>query len=171
MRRDPAEPSGAAPADGNSAAALIAAATRPAAVFTPLFRRERLIRFSDCDPAGIVFYPQYFVMFNGLVEDWISEGLGVGYTALVIDRRIGLPTVRLEADFTAVSRMGDAVALELAVERLGTRSLTLALRCVGVEGDVRMRMRQIIVLTSLENHRAIAIPEDLRRAIARTQER
>ena len=171
MRRDPAEPSGAAPADGKSAAALIAAATRPAAVFTPLFRRERLIRFSDCDPAGIVFYPQYFVMFNGLVEDWISEGLGVGYTALVIDRRIGLPTVRLEADFTAVSRMGDAVALELAVERLGTRSLTLALRCVGVEGDVRMRMRQIIVLTSLENHRAIAIPEDLRRAIARAQER
>ena len=171
MRRDPVEPSGAAPADGKSAAALIAAATRPAAVFTPLFRRERLIRFSDCDPAGIVFYPQYFVMFNGLVEDWISEGLGVGYTALVIDRRIGLPTVRLEADFTAVSRMGDAVALELAVERLGTRSLTLALRCVGVEGDVRMRMRQIIVLTSLENHRAIAIPEDLRRAIARAQER
>jgi len=140
-------------------------------VFTPLFRRERLIRFSDCDPAGIVFYPQYFVMFNGLVEDWVSEGLGVGYAALVIDRRIGLPTVRLEADFTAVSRMGDTVALELAVERLGTRSLTLALRCVGIEGDVRMRMRQVIVLTSLENHRAIAIPEDLRRAIARAQER
>jgi len=169
--RHPVDPSGAAPVDGKDAAALIAAATRPATVFTPLFRRERLIRFSDCDPAGIVFYPQYFVMFNGLVEDWVSEGLGVGYAALVIDRRIGLPTVRLEADFTAVSRMGDTVALELAVERLGTRSLTLALRCVGVEGDVRMRMRQIIVLTSLENHRAIAIPEDLRRAIARAQER
>ncbi len=35
--------------------------TKPA-----VFSRERLIRFSDCDPAGIVFYPQYFVMFNGL---------------------------------------------------------------------------------------------------------
>ena len=134
------------------------------------FRRERLIRFSDCDPAGIVFYPQYFVMFNGLVEDWV-DAMGVGYRHLIAEQRIGLPTVRLEADFTAVSRMGDTVALELAVERLGTRSLTLALRCVGVEGDVRMRMRQIIVLTSLENHRAIAIPEDLRRAIARAQER
>jgi 4-hydroxybenzoyl-CoA thioesterase len=40
------------------------------------FRRPRLIRFSDCDPAGIVFYPQYFVMLNGLVEDWVNEGLG-----------------------------------------------------------------------------------------------
>jgi hypothetical protein len=24
---------------------------------TAVFRRERVIRFSDCDPAGIVFYP------------------------------------------------------------------------------------------------------------------
>jgi 4-hydroxybenzoyl-CoA thioesterase len=131
------------------------------------FRRERLIRFSDCDPAGIVFYPQYFVMFNGLVEDWISDELGIGYTALVIERRIGLPTVHLEADFSAVSRMGDRVALTLAVERLGETSLTLALRCTGVDGDPRMAMRQVLVATSLENHRATAIPADLRAAIMR----
>ena len=139
--------------------------------FAPLFRRERLIRFSDCDPAGIVFYPQYFVMFNGLVEDWITEELEIGYSALVIGRRIGLPTVHLEADFTAVSRMGDDVALELAVEHLGTRSLTLSLRCVDAAGGVRMRMRQVIVLTSLETHRAIPIPDDLRGAIARARDR
>jgi DNA-binding MarR family transcriptional regulator len=44
------------------------------------FRRPRLIRFSDCDPAGIVFYPQYFVMLNGLVEDWVNEGWGSATT-------------------------------------------------------------------------------------------
>jgi 4-hydroxybenzoyl-CoA thioesterase len=129
------------------------------------FTRERLIRFSDCDPAGIVFYPQYFVMFNGLVEDWVDEELGIGYRALVIERRIGLPTVRLEADFRAVSRMGDRVALSLAVERLGGRSLTLDLRCVGVGDELRMQMRQVLVLTSLESHRAIDVPADLRAAI------
>ena len=95
------------------------------------FRRERLIRFSDCDPAGIVFYPQYFVMFNGLVEDWVEEELKVGYRRLIVEQRIGLPTVRLEADFSAVSRMGDRVWLGLRVERMGTRSLTLALQALG----------------------------------------
>ena len=73
----------------------------------PLFRRERVVHFSDCDPAGIVFYPQYFVMLNSHIEDWFTEGLGVDYYALVAERRIGLPTVRLEVDFVAVSRMGD----------------------------------------------------------------
>lgn len=135
----------------------------------PLFSRERLIRFSDCDPAGIVFYPQYFVMFNGLVEDWFNEGLGIGYQRTVIERRIGLPTVRLEADFKAVSAMGDRVILSLDIERIGGRSLTLQLRCLGKDdGSLRMAMRQVIVTTSLDTHRAVDIPADMREAIART---
>ncbi len=134
-----------------------------------LFSRDRLIRFSDCDPAGIVFYPQYFVMFNGLVEDWFNEGLGIGYQRTVIERRIGLPTVHLEADFKAVSAMGDRVMLVLDVERMGGRSLTLLLRCLGRDdSSVRMTMRQVIVTTSLDTHRAVDIPADLREAVART---
>ena len=131
------------------------------------FRRERQIRFSDCDPAGIVFYPQYFVMLNGLVEDWVDDSLDVGYRHLLIERRIGLPTVRLEADFRAVSHMGDRVVLALAVERLGGRSVTLKLRCTGGAGDTRMEMRQVLVTTSLVTHHAIDIPPDLRAAITR----
>ena len=131
------------------------------------FKRERLIRFSDCDPAGIVFYPQYFVMFNGLVEDWVDEGLGIGFRRLVIERRTGLPTVRLEADFRAVSKMGDRVELALSVERLGSRSITLNSRCTGLEdGELRMQMRQVLVCTSLQTHQAIEVPADMREAIA-----
>lgn len=124
-----------------------------------------MIRFSDCDPAGIVFYPQYFVMFNGLVEDWVEEGLGVGYRHLIIERRIGLPTVRVEADFRAVSQMGDQVQLCLTVERLGTRSMTLQLQCVGAQGEIRMQMRQVLVTTSLLDYQSVDIPSDLRSAI------
>lgn len=132
------------------------------------FRRARMIRFSDCDPAGIVFYPQYFVMLNGLVEDWVSEGLGIDYHALISERRIGLPTVRLEADFRAVSRMGDQVALGLSVERLGSRSMSLVLRCFEpASGELRMQVKQVLVTTSLESHRAVEIPQDLRAAILR----
>ena len=132
-----------------------------------LFVRERHIRFADCDPAGIVFYPQYFVMFHGLVEDWIEQRLGIPYRELVLVRGVGLPTVRLEADFKAVSRLRDPVALSLEVERLGQRSLTLQLRCAGPAGDMRMSLRQVIVTTSLATHQSIDIPHDLRAAIDR----
>ena len=132
-----------------------------------VFEVPRRIRFSDCDPAGIVFYPQYFVMLNGLMEDWV-DALGIGFADLVSRRRIGLPTVRLEADFRAVSRFGDDVVLSLQVERLGGRSLTLALRCRDAAGgELRMEMRQVVVTTSLESHKAIDVPADLRDAILR----
>ena len=146
----------------------MATSTGQTDVSQPEFQRARMIRFSDCDPAGIVFYPQYFVMLNGLVEDWVSEGLGIGYHALIAKRRIGLPTVRLEADFRAVSRMGDQVMLGLAVERLGSRSMTLVLRCFDpASGELRMQVKQVLVTTSLESHRAVEIPQDLRTAILR----
>ena len=149
--------------------------TAPGLATAPTFTRRRTIRFSDCDPAAIVFYPQYFVMLNGLVEDWISDpedGLGIGYRRLIVERRIGLPTVRLEADFRAVSRLGDAVVLGLEVERLGSRSLGLALTCRGADdGEARMAVRQVLVATSLDSHRAIEIPADLRGAIERHTQR
>jgi 4-hydroxybenzoyl-CoA thioesterase len=129
------------------------------------FERERLIRFSDCDPAGIVFYPQYFVMLNGLVEDWFNEQLSIPYHSYIGERRIGLPTVRLEVDFLAVSRHGDQVRLGLRVERVGGASLTLKLDVAGLDGALRMAMRQVLVTTSLDTHRPMQLPADLRAAI------
>ena len=37
------------------------------------FTRTVRIRFSHCDPAGIVYFPHYFDMFNGLIEDWSKD--------------------------------------------------------------------------------------------------
>lgn len=46
---------------------------------TSSFESTKLVRFQHCDPAGIVFYPQYFVLFHELIEDWFNEGLRVNY--------------------------------------------------------------------------------------------
>ncbi|MBR7894992.1 acyl-CoA thioesterase [Burkholderia multivorans] len=133
----------------------------------PVFESQRKIHFSECDPAGIVFYPQYFVLFNDLIEQWIDELLPDGYHGVLGPRRVGLPTVHLEVDFKAVSKMGDQVRLSLDVERIGQKSFTLGWRCTGVDGVIRMAAHQTIVTTSLDTHTSIPIPEDLRAGIER----
>jgi 4-hydroxybenzoyl-CoA thioesterase len=146
----------------------VEAPTRPAAVFSV----QRVVRFSDCDPAGMVFYPQYFVMLNGLVEDWFTQALQVNYANLLGVRRVGLPTVSLQCDFKAPSRMGEAITLQLRLIRQGSRSLTLDIQCTGLESPdlVRWRAQVVIVTTSLEHDGAVTIPADIVQGIARWQE-
>lgn len=133
------------------------------------FSRNHRINFSECDPAGIVFYPQYFVMFNNLIERWFDELLPEGFVGYILDQRFGLPTVHLEADFKAISRMGDDVQLELHVERIGGKSLTLRQRCTSLDGELRMEVTQTYVTTSLITHQAIPIPEALYSALTQQQ--
>lgn len=132
-----------------------------------VFRVATRIRFAQCDPAGIVFYPQYLVLLQSLVEDWFNEALHYPYAQMLGPERTGLPIVHLACDFRAIARMGDALQLELAVQRLGSRSLNLALRCVGDDGAVRVLVHQVLVFTSLDSHEAIRIPPAIQACIAR----
>lgn len=128
------------------------------------FSQKRTIRFSNCDPAGIVFFPQYLVLFNDLVECWFTEGLSIPYAEMIARRRVGLPTVHLECDFRQISKMGERLDFCLQVKRLGTRSITLLL-WVGELQAPRVRIEQVLVFTNLETHKAIVIPPDIRHAI------
>ena len=128
------------------------------------YEATRRVRFSDCDPAGIVFFPQYLVMLNGFVEQWFDEGLRVPYAELIGVRRTGLPTVRLEVDFTAITRHGDDVTLTVAVEHLGRSSLVLGIE-LHAGPELRLRVRQVLVCTSLDTHKPQALPDDVRAAL------
>jgi 4-hydroxybenzoyl-CoA thioesterase len=130
-----------------------------------VFVREKRVRFHHCDPAGIVFYPQYFVLFHELMEDWFREGLGLDYTAFVASGH-GLPTVKVECEFLAPNPLGDVIAFELAVERLGNSALTL--RIAGrARGADCLRARLVVVHSRLHPLKAAAIPAALRSAMER----
>jgi len=122
------------------------------------------IRFGHCDPAGIVHFPQYPVMLNGHLEDWFTDGLGVSYAELLGPRRVGTPTVRLECDFKAISRPGDDVVLSLQVQHLGRSSFTVDFD-IRAGDELRMNARKVLVFTSLDTHKPIPAPDDVRQAI------
>ena len=125
------------------------------------FYSDMLVRFSHCDPAGIVFYPQYFIMFNGLVEDWFNQGLGVNYARYITEHRLGFPIVKLECDFVAPSKIGEIITFGLKLERLGRSSMAFTVHCRH-DREERLRARFVLVAMDLERQRAQAVPDDLR---------
>jgi 4-hydroxybenzoyl-CoA thioesterase len=130
------------------------------------FERPVRIRFSHCDPAGIVFFPRYLVMTNALVEDWFNESLGIDYSAMIRTRRVGLPIVKLDCAFSKPSQMGETITQSLELRRLGRRSVTIDVTG-HAGGATRFSTQQVLVTTSLDTGASIDIPDDIRAALAR----
>jgi 4-hydroxybenzoyl-CoA thioesterase len=125
------------------------------------FSAERVVRFGDCDPAGIVFYPRYFEMVTAVVEDWWAN-LGLPWTEMIEGRRIGTPVSHVDTIFLRPSRMGDRLEFRLSVESLGRSSVRFRHRVLGPAGEERIKIRQRMVCVSLETNHPIAWPTELR---------
>jgi len=128
------------------------------------FEREKLIRFHHCDPAGIVFYPQYFVLFNELVEDWFNHGLQQNYADLVYQQRLGTPMVKLQTEFLSPSQIGETLRLSLAVKKIGRSSLELEVNGTA-GGTARVRAQLTMVLANVDRRRSVPFSDDLRERI------
>lgn len=125
------------------------------------FRTEVLVRFADCDPAGMVFYPRYMEMFNNLVEDWCQHGLHLSFAELHGARGWGLPTVHLDADFVAPSFLGEVLSANVSLRHIGTSSIGLVIHLYGPDGSERVRGNVVLVLMDLGTKQAVPIPRDM----------
>ena len=78
--------------------------------------RDVTIEWGDCDPAGIVFYPRYFAMFNECTGALFAAATGMGKRAMLRHYGvIGYPMVDTGAKFYVPSRFGDVVRIESTV--------------------------------------------------------
>jgi 4-hydroxybenzoyl-CoA thioesterase len=134
---------------------------QPAAQRGQVFIHDQLIRFSHCDPAGIVYYPAFLDLAHATKEDWFSHGLGYSHFDMMSERRIGTPTVNLQCDFARAVQMGSTLRYELRVRRMGASSVQYALTG-SVAGERCLEIVQTIAFMHLDRRRAVPIPDDLR---------
>jgi 4-hydroxybenzoyl-CoA thioesterase len=75
--------------------------------------RTTRIEWSDCDPAGIIFYPRYFDMFDTCTTALIERALGMNkIDYLKAYGFAGHPVSEARARFHKPTRFGDEVAIE-----------------------------------------------------------
>ena len=129
------------------------------------FITTKRVRFQHCDPAGIVFYPQYFLIVNEVVEDWFDGPLGVDWRKLHLDDHLGIPVKKTAAEFFAPSTMGDVLDCVLTVDRVGGSSLALTIRLT-CNDQLRAEFKHLLVQMSTRAMKAVPFPEALRARIA-----
>jgi 4-hydroxybenzoyl-CoA thioesterase len=78
--------------------------------------RKLTIEWGDCDPAGIVFYPRYFAMFDASTAALFAHALDMRKAQMLATYGIvGIPMVDTRARFIAPASFGDEVTIESAV--------------------------------------------------------
>ena len=129
-----------------------------------MFTIEKRILFQHCDPAGIVFYPQYFYLLSEAMEELMLAAGKPQHEHISVKRR-GWPIVKLDVDFVGMSRYGDTISIDVMIRRIGGASIAIDYRIRGANGD-RLRASTTIVHVDLDTDKAIPISDDLRAAFA-----
>ena len=97
--------------------------------------RRLTIEWGDCDPAGIVFYPRYFAMFDASTAALFQRALGMTKKAMLRKYDVvGFPMVDTRATFRVPCAFGDAVRIESTVAEFRRASFDVRHRLLRDDG-------------------------------------
>ena len=126
------------------------------------FTTPKKIRFHHCDPAGIVFYPQFFYLLHEAQEDFFVH---IGFAEhRMINCGHGVPIVDLKCQFLGMCRNGDDVDITLGLSKVGNSSICMEYEVLG-GGQVRLRASGVVVYSKVPDGKPVRLPDDLRLAL------
>jgi 4-hydroxybenzoyl-CoA thioesterase len=133
------------------------------------FTAHKLVRFHHCDPAGIVFYPQFLYLLHEVQEDFLAH---IGFPEhVLIAGGTGVPIVDLKVEFLGMCRHGDPLAITLELTRLGNASMGMQyeIHCnspsPGSDGAIKLRAHGVVVYSELPHGKPVPLPDDMRNAL------
>jgi len=86
-------------------------------------KRNERIHWGDCDPAGIIYYPNYFEMFDRCTTSLLEQAIGMNKRDYLIAYDFsGHPCVQTRGRFLLPTRFGDDVVVESTIANIGRSS-------------------------------------------------
>jgi len=135
-------------------------------MFTNTTRVE--IQFGDCDPAGIVYYPNYFRFFDNATAALVSAALGMNKRGWLNAYGIaGIPMVDTGANFMRPARFGDVVEIVSQITELGRSSFSVR-HVLSNGGEVAVEAsekRVWVVKDAAGNIKSAPLPDDVRHVL------
>lgn len=79
-----------------------------------MFWVQKKIHWSDCDAAGIAWFPNYFRWFEDAEEELFAAVLGRTRQSLLDELQFGMPRVDVAATYRAPVEPGDVIHIGIA---------------------------------------------------------
>jgi 4-hydroxybenzoyl-CoA thioesterase len=127
------------------------------------------IQFGDCDPAGIVYYPNYFRFFDNATAALLSAAFAMHKRNWLEHFGIaGIPMVDTGARFIKPSRFGDVVDIRSEIIELGRSSFSVKHTLLR-DGEIAIEAhekRVWVVRDEAGGIRSAPLPEDVRQKLS-----
>jgi 4-hydroxybenzoyl-CoA thioesterase len=105
------------------------------------------IEWGDCDPAGIVYYPRYFAIFDASTAHLLQAALGMTKAQWIAEYDIvGIPMVKTKATFFRPCTFGDVVTITSEIAGTGRSSFEVMHR-LEKDGTMAVEAREKRVWT------------------------
>ncbi len=94
--------------------------TSPAAL---PFRIQQRVRWSDCDPLGIIWYGAYLKYFEA-AEHEMMRAAGLPFETLRLEKQVQIPRKAFQVEFHSPAQMDELLDIEAGIAKIGNTSLT-----------------------------------------------
>ena len=88
------------------------------------FQVQARVRWSDCDPLGIIYFGAYIRYFEA-AEHEMFRAAGLPYEVMRVQRQVQLPRKAVAMEFHSPAEMDELLDVEVGVAKIGTTSVSL----------------------------------------------
>lgn len=130
----------------------------------PFAVRER-VRWSDCDPLGIIYYGAYIRFFEA-AEHEMFRAAGLPYDVMRVQRHVQLPRKAFQVEFHSPAQMDELVEIRAGISRIGQTAITMRFEVYRVDdGAHRASASLTVVCVEKESITKRPLPEFVRVAL------
>lgn len=88
------------------------------------FAVQERVRWSDCDPLGIIYYGTYIRFFESAEHEMFRQA-GLPYEVMRVQRQVQLPRKAFQVEFHSPAQMDELMEIRVGVARIGESSITM----------------------------------------------
>ena len=123
-----------------------------------------MVRWGDCDPAGIIYTPKVIDYALETIENWLIEEIGISWMDMR-NKGKGLANVKFDCEYHAPMKAEIFISVSLSVKNLGESSIDLFIEGVDAHSDLKyfnVNLRGVYIENNNGKLNSIKIENELR---------
>ena len=129
-----------------------------------MYQTKRMVRWGDCDPAGIIYTPKAIDYALETIENWLIEEIGISWMDMR-NKGKGLASVKFDCEFYAPMKAETFINISLNIKNLGESSINLFIEGVDAHSDLKyfnVNLRGVYIENNTGKLNSIKIDNELR---------